>query len=223
MLDRADGLLRVVTIDGPAGAGKSTVARGVAADLGFRHLDTGSMYRAVTWAFLERGLEIAEGPATDQALLDLELVVVRPGVVAVDGRELESELHEARVDGAVSPVAAISSVRRAMAGLQREQAQYGPLVAEGRDMGSVVFPDAAWKIYLDASVEERARRRVRDYERLGMARSLEEIRAGLGERDRIDSTRADSPLVCPPGALHIDSDPLSAAEVIERIVEYVRG
>ncbi|PIE25133.1 MAG: cytidylate kinase [Planctomycetota bacterium] len=138
-------LLDVVAIDGPAGSGKSTVACGLAKELGYRHLDTGSMYRAITFVLLERGLPIEPSPALDQVLAELKVEVLRPGVVGVDGRELAAELRSSEVDAHVSPLAAISSVRRMMAALQRAQADYGPLVAEGRDMGSVVFPDARWK------------------------------------------------------------------------------
>ena len=194
----------VIAIDGPAGAGKSTVARAAAQKLsGFRYLDTGAMYRAVT-AYLLRH----EGDATEAAN-GLEL---NGDAYLVHGEDVTGDLRTPEVTADVSRVSAIPELRRVIQQKQRELG--GCLVAEGRDIGSVVFPRAALKIYLDASLEQRAQRRHREYPDTPSA----EFETTIEKRDHADSSRADSPLVCPDDAVRIDTSKLTIEEVVEQVV-----
>lgn len=224
----------VVTIDGPAGAGKSTVARAVAEQLGFAHLDTGAMFRAVTWALLSdpKSAALLEGQELDAQGLDAaarEVLSARSfgldarGAVTVDGRALGEELRTPRVDAAVSRVAALGAVRGPMLQLQRAFAERGPMVCEGRDMGTAVFPDARFKFYLDASVAERARRRLGDFAARGRDASVAEIEVEIAERDRLDAAREIAPLCCAEDATRIDTTGLAIDAVVARIVTRVRG
>ena len=224
----------VVTIDGPAGAGKSTVARAVADLLGFAHLDTGAMFRAVTWTLLEepRAARLLEAGGDDVDALEAAARDVLParrfgldaeGAVTVDGRTPGAELRTPRVDACVSRIAALAAVRTPMLELQRAFAERGPMVCEGRDMGTEVFPDARYKFYLDASVAERARRRLGDYAERGRAAPVEEIEAEIAVRDRRDAERAIAPLRCADDAVRIDTTGLTIDGVVARIVARVRG
>ncbi len=213
----------VVTLDGPAGSGKSSVARLAASRLGWRYLDTGAMYRAVTWYFLREGVDPGDPRQVARALERLDLEVDPEGRVRVGGRVLgEAELRDPKVEEAIKVVADSPQVRRKLRALQRKEAQKGPLVAEGRDMGSVVFPDGAFKFYLDASPQVRARRRWEDFRKQGKEISLEEVRAGLEARDRADRERKDGALVRPPDAVLLDTTNLSLGEVVDRVVERVQ-
>ncbi len=204
----------VVAIDGPAGAGKSTVARQVAGRLeDFRYLDTGAMYRAVTAYLLcfdklktseQEMAEVAEGLVLDGDKLILH------------GEDVTGDIRTARVTAEVSRVSAFPLVRRVVQAKQREER--GRLVAEGRDIGSVVFPDAALKVYLDASLEERARRRHREFGDF----SAEEHASQISRRDELDSTRADSPLMQAEDAVRIDTTDLTIEEVVNRIEALAR-
>lgn len=218
-------LLDVVAIDGPAGAGKSTIAKAVAFRLGWAHLDTGSMYRAVTLWFLDQEVALHDARAIDDALGRIQLRCGGSGRVWLDDAEVTEHLRAARVEALVSEVAAIPSVRRSMRDLQRAQAEHGPLVVEGRDMTSVVFPDARWKFYVDASARERARRRRGDIElQRGTDAdlpSLEDVQRDLEERDRLDSTRADSPLRRVAAATYLDTTGIGIDEAVARIVDLV--
>ncbi|MDA0934710.1 MAG: (d)CMP kinase [Planctomycetota bacterium] len=224
----------VVTIDGPAGAGKSTVARAVADLLGFAHLDTGAMFRAVTWTLLEepRAARLLEAGGDDVDALEAaarDVLAARrfgldaEGAVTVDGRTPGAELRTPRVDACVSRIAALAAVRTPMLELQRAFAERGPMVCEGRDMGTEVFPDARYKFYLDASVAERARRRLGDYAERGRAAPVEEIEAEIAVRDRRDAERAIAPLRCADDAVRIDTTGLTIDGVVARIVARVRG
>ncbi|MFQ5507320.1 MAG: (d)CMP kinase [Planctomycetota bacterium] len=210
----------VVAIDGPSGSGKSSVARSLAARLGWRHLDTGALYRAVTWFVLQRGHKGVESAAE---LEGLALRLADDGGVWIGERDVTGLLRSAEVEASVSAVSAVRPVREAMVELQREIASKGPLVAEGRDMASVVFPDARWKFYIDARLEERARRRLQDHRRQGREVAREEVEAEIRERDRLDTTREDSPLRCVPEAVRIDSSDLTLEEVVERIARVMRA
>jgi len=199
--------MQVVAIDGPVGSGKSTVAKAVAARTGLAHLETGNMYRAVAFAVLGRGIEpTADDPALAEVARRVRLEVGER--LLVDGVDVTDELRTPEVGRAVSVVAADPGVR---AELVRRQRQWvtdrGGAVVEGRDIGSVVFPDATLRVYLTASDEERARRRGGD-----------ETAADVARRDRLDSTRAASPLVVPEGATVIDTTGRSVAEVVDEIV-----
>ena len=215
----------VVAIDGPSGAGKSTVARALARELGFAHLDTGAMFRAVTWFLLERGVDVASGDAgrIERELDGLALELDDAGLVQVEGQQLTTELRTARVDAAVSAVSALPVVRERLRRLQREFAARGPLVCEGRDMGTVVFPNAAFKFYLDASVEERARRRRKDFESTGQSVDLDTVRQGIAARDAKDSGRAVAPLSSAADAVRVDTTGLTVDEVVERLARAVRS
>jgi cytidylate kinase len=213
----------VVAIDGPSGAGKSTVARALARELGFAHLDTGAMFRAVTWFLLERGVDVADAAGVERALDDLDLELDAVGAVHVGGRPLTTELRTARVDAAVSAVSALPIVRDRLRYLQREFAARGPLVCEGRDMGTVVFPDAAFKFYLDASVEERARRRRNDFEAAGRSVDLAVVRDGIAARDAKDSGRSVAPLISAQDAVRVDTTGLTIDAVVGQLARAVRS
>jgi cytidylate kinase len=218
----------VVTLDGPAGSGKSTTAREVARRLGFRHLDSGALYRALTFALLEAKIpESAWSTLTVDELraLGVELLDGGDGFeVRVAGRSLAAELRSRAVIDRVVAFAELSVVRMCLRDLQRKAGERGRLVADGRDMGTVVFPDAEVKVYLVANLEERARRRMRETgandptpEHLAM--EVDAIHA----RDRQDSGRDLSPLKKAEGAVEIDTTDLAFQEQVARIVELVRG
>ncbi len=219
----------VVAIDGPSGAGKSTVARMLAKKLGFAYLDTGAMYRAVTWHFLQEGCAPSEcaaepdrGEARMRAALANARLELRDGRVVLNGRDVTAHLRVREVESQVSAVSALPFVRAAMSNLQRIVASHGPVVAEGRDMGSVVFPRARWKVYLDAAPSERARRRAQDFERQGRIVSENDVLEEILVRDRLDSTRSDAPLRQADGALYVDSTGLLTEVVVERLLAFVR-
>lgn len=220
----------VVAIDGPSGAGKSTVARLLARQLGFAFLDTGAMYRAVTWHFLEEGCAPAEcanepdqGAARMQQVMATTQLLLRDGRLFVGGRDVTAHLRTREVESQVSAVSALSFVRSAMRDLQREVARHGPVVAEGRDMGSVVFPLARWKVYLDAAPSERARRRSQDFGRQGREVSEADVLEEILVRDRLDSTRRDAPLRQAADALYVDSTGLTTEVVVAQLFAFVRG
>jgi cytidylate kinase len=199
----------IVAIDGPAGAGKSTVARAVATALGFTYLDSGAMYRSVALAVHERGGEPAE------VARGLRLEVGER--VRLDGRDVTDAIRAPEVSELASRVAADPSVREAMVAKQRELLHAGDYVAEGRDIGTVVAPDAEVKVFLTASPQERARRRA---DELGV--EVETVLADQTLRDERDRTRAHSPLEPAPGAIELDTTGLTVDQVVERIVELTR-
>lgn len=210
----------MIAIDGPAGAGKSTVARGVASRLGFAYLDTGAMYRALTWLALEREVDPADGGALTQLAEDegISLTPVDEVLrVEIAGRDVTAEIRGPGIAEHVSAVAAHSGVRAAMVTAQREITADGDWVADGRDVGTVVCPDAELKIYLVADVDVRAARRHLDLTAAGSPLGLAEVRAALLERDRIDTTREDSPLHAAEDAIVIDTSEMSIEEVVDDI------
>lgn len=210
----------VVAIDGPAGAGKSTVARAVAAQLGFTYLDTGALYRALTLAALERGVTV-DDPVQVLRLLSNTTLSVAGDHVFVDGLEVSNRIRDPQVTQWVSTVAAHPRVRAAMVELQRSLARSGDVVVEGRDIGSTVFPDAAHKFFLTASLQERARRRALE---LGVGEDdVDRLESAIRRRDEADSKRDASPLARAEDAREIDSTGKSQAEVIAGIVAAVRG
>lgn len=216
----------IVTLDGPAGSGKSTTARAVADRLGFRHLDSGSLYRALTLALVESDVpEDAWGDLDEQTMRALDVSVTPDGaelLVSVGGRRVGAELRSAAVTGRVAHVASLPAARSSLLSLQRAAGAQGRLVADGRDMGSVVFPDADVKIYLVADLSERARRRLED---MGVHDpGTEEIAAQaaqIAERDRRDSERQLSPLRKPEDAHLIDTTRLTFEEQVDLIVRCV--
>lgn len=215
----------IVAIDGPAGVGKSTVTRWVAKALGLMHLDTGAMYRAVTWRVLEAGIDLEDEPAiaelVSQSQIYLATDELGEGTVRVwiDGEEVTRAIRSAKVTASVSPIAAIPAVRRELVKQQQRWGDRGGVVAEGRDVGTHVFPDAELKIFLTASLQERARRRQQDLiDQKQEVVSLEQLERDIQQRDFLDSTRAVSPLRKAADAIEIQTDGLSIAEVTERIV-----
>jgi cytidylate kinase len=211
----------IIAIDGPAGAGKSTVARGVARELGLAFLDTGAMYRAVTLVALRKGVDPARGEDCGRVARELALSFDAAGNVRIDGEAGEPAIRGPEVTALVSTVSAHPAVRRAIVEQQRAIAAAGPgLVAEGRDTTTVVFPEADHKFFLIATPEERARRRALELGTPGRARA---IQAEIERRDALDSSRADSPLVQAPDAVVVDTTGLDAAGVIERLVSVVRA
>ena len=204
--------MRVIAIDGPAGAGKSTVARALAARLGLEYLDTGAMYRAVTLAAMRRGIDTADLERVAQLAEDVSLEVGEHGVF-VDGFDATTEIRSREVTTAVSADAANSGVRAELVRRQRRWAdERGGGVLEGRDIGSVVFPDAELKLYLTASPRVRAERRVAE-----AGGDVDEIEAAIERRDHHDSSRSDSPLVEADGSIMVDTTGLSIDEVLARI------
>ncbi|MCR4514591.1 (d)CMP kinase [Aeromicrobium sp. 50.2.37] len=212
----------VVAVDGPSGSGKSSTARGVATRLSLAYLDTGAMYRAVTWALLQRGTDLGDPDAIARDAADVQIVSgTDPGAptITADGTDVSQAIREDDVTAHVSPVAAVPQVRTLLVELQRRviaSADQG-IVVEGRDIGSTVAPDAAVKVYLVADAEARAARRAA--ERGGA--DQEATAASLAARDRIDSTRATSPLTRADGAVQIDGTHLSLEEVVDAVAALV--
>lgn len=209
---------RIVAIDGPSGSGKSTIGRGVATALGLETLDTGAMYRAVTLAVLRAGLDPADPDAAAGAAR-AAVIAVGDGVTMLDGDDVSAEIRGPAVTGAVSKVSAHPAVRVEMVARQRAWvAEHGGGVVEGRDIGSVVFPDAAVKVFLTASDEERARRRQRDEAQADRTVSMDDVRASMAARDAADSGRAASPLTTADGATIVDTTGRAVTDIIAEIV-----
>jgi cytidylate kinase len=206
----------IVTLDGPGGTGKSTVSRRLADRAGLPHLDTGAFYRAATLVVLEAGVDPSDEESVLTVVSDLPMSQDE-GRMYVDGRDVSAEIRTEPVTAAVSAVSAHAGVREHLVELQRGWvAEHGGGVVEGRDIGSVVFPDAAVKIFLDASPEVRARRRA-----LETGEPYEDVLVDLNRRDRLDSSRAASPLRIPEGAIVVDTSELSLDEVVERLLEVI--
>ena len=210
----------VITIDGPAGAGKSTAAREVARRLGFRLVDTGALYRALAWALTQAGVS-PEDEAGVGALLARTTVELGGGRVLVNGRDVSAEIRTPEIALVTSRLTALRAVRDKMTPLQRSLAAAGGVVLEGRDTGSVVCPDAEVKIYLDADLAERARRRRDELAAGGLPADYEGVRAEVALRDRQDMERELAPLRKPAGAVTVDSTALSPEAVVQRILEAV--
>ena len=211
----------VITIDGPAGAGKSTTAREVARRLGFRLVDTGALYRALAWALMQAGVS----PEDEQgvgALLARTTVELAGGSVLVNGRDITAEIRTPEIALTTSRLTALRAVRDKMTPLQRGIAAAGGVVLEGRDTGSVVCPDAEVKVYLDADLAERARRRHDELAARGLPADYESVKTEVALRDRQDMERELAPLRKPPGAVTVDSTALSPEAVVLRILDAVK-
>jgi cytidylate kinase len=206
----------IVTIDGPAGAGKSTAARELARQIGFSYLDTGAMYRAVTWLVLERGLDPSNELAVAEAARGIE-IEFEPDLVRVNGREVTRAIRSVAVNANISTVSDHPAVRAEMVRRQRAIAATGNHVCEGRDQGSVAFPDADCKIFLTASPEARARRRCLELAEKNEPADYQLILAQQMERDRRDESRPVGRLLKAPGAVELVTDDLSLAEVVEEL------
>jgi cytidylate kinase len=219
----------IIAIDGPAASGKSTIAAAVAQKLDYLYFDTGVMYRAATWAALKRGVAISDEAAVTKLAESLQIDVKPPSVddgrqydVLCDGIDVTWAIRSPEVDANVSPVSAYPGVRSALTAQQRRIGLRGNVVMVGRDIGTVVLPEADLKIYLDASAEERARRRYLEVQVRGdQAQTYEDILDNVKRRDTIDSSRATAPLKAAPDAMIIDSTGLSVEEVIARIEELI--
>jgi len=226
----AMSLPSVIAIDGPAGVGKSTIGQLLAERLGYRYFDTGVLYRAVAVEALRRGVapDDAEGLTALAERLRIEVLPPtmadgRQYTVLVDGRDVTWDLRRPEVDAVVSPISAVPGVRRALMHEQRRIAAQGKIVMVGRDIGTVVLPDADLKLFIEATVEERARRRYKESLARGEPVSYEDVLAAMRERDRLDRTKPISPLVPAEDAVIVDTTGLSIEEVLARVLEIVSG
>jgi cytidylate kinase len=218
----------IIAIDGPAGSGKSTVARSVAAELGFKYLDTGAMYRAVAYRALQSGVDPVDGAALARVVGESPIEFIHvpgdsfPVGVRIAGTDVTAEIRSPEVDDAVSAVARLGVVREAMVAQQRALGGHDDIVVEGRDIGTVVFPDAEVKVFLTASAEERARRRAVQQAESGIDADSAEVHQALMRRDRADSTRELSPLTPAVDAIVLNTTGLSFEQVVERVCEIAR-
>ena len=217
----------IIAIDGPAASGKTSTARAVAERLGFRHLDSGALYRAVTWAALRKGIPVEQWDRLDAAQLDALGVSAEPADTGfrmlLDGRDISEEIRDASVDANVSAMARVPAVREWLLGQLRAAARGADLVADGRDIGTVVFPDADLKVFIVAAPETRARRRLLQ---MGLPLDAETVAAEvkrIEERDRIDSSREVAPLKRAYDAVLLDTTHLSFEEQVDRIIVLARG
>ena len=215
--------IEAVAIDGPGASGKTTVGARVAGRLGFRFLDTGLTYRAATWAALRRGVDMEDDEALMVLTRLLDIRITGDSRVLVDGVDATDDLNTSEVDGSVSRVSAVRGVRVALVPIQRRAAEDGPIVMVGRDICTVVLPDARTKVFLDASPEVRSARRRADIVRAGGSVELEQVSDELRRRDTYDSGRKESPLMVAKDAVVIDTSEMDVDEVVERIVRLVKG
>ncbi|MEZ5095413.1 MAG: (d)CMP kinase [Nocardioides sp.] len=212
----------VVAVDGPSGSGKSSTSRGVAARLGLRYLDTGAMYRALTWWMLRAGVDVHDADAVAAHVAEPVLASGTDPLaptIHVDGLDVTQAIREDEVNAAVSAVSAVPAARARLLALQREIIGAGGIVVEGRDIGSVVAPEAPVKVYLTADAEARAARRAAEEGGTDIATTQE----SMLRRDRVDSSRAASPLVRADGAVHLDTTPYTLDEVIDLVVALARA
>lgn len=213
---------KVIAIDGPAGSGKSSTARLLARKLGFTYLDTGAMYRSVTLAAIQEGVDLHNEGGVCGIASKVKIEIIPGGnedKLLLDGQDVTWKIREPKVDAGVSLVSSYKGVREEMVKIQREFARERDVVAEGRDIGTVVFPKADLKIYLVASLETRAIRRCRQLEGAGIATSFEEQTASLSSRDLFDSGRDHSPLRKADGAIELDTTDMSLNEQVEKVYE----
>jgi cytidylate kinase len=211
----------VIAIDGPSGAGKGTISRTISGRLGYRHVDTGAMYRVVGWKALHDGIALDDEPAVER-LAERAAIVVEGGVVSIDGHDVTRAIRTPDIDKAAAAVARLPRVRAVLVARQRALGEHGGVVMEGRDIGTVVFPDADLKIYLDATAEERARRRANDSAHSGSQIGQAAVAEAIAARDRSDTTRTTSPLMLAPDAIRIDTTGMPIASVVERALALVR-
>lgn len=211
----------IVAIDGPAGAGKGSVTKQVGEKLGLINIDTGAMFRCVTLNLLQEGIKVEEEHKIKEVLNKINIDMKESGEVFLNEKDVSKQIREDEVNSMVSPVSVIPMVRERLLELQREMAQGKNVIMEGRDIGTVVFPHANVKIYLDASAEERARRRVKQNQENGIASSYEEVLKGIIDRDKRDSSREIAPLKQAEDAIYIDSTNMSVEEVVEEIIRII--
>ena len=212
----------IVAIDGPSGAGKGTVARAVAQALGYRHIDSGAMYRAVGWKAIQDGVSFDD----EAALVNLaegSEIEISPTAVTIDGAEVTRAIRTPEIDRAAAAVARIERVRAVLVARQRQLGVDGAIVMEGRDIGTVVFPHAEVKLYLDASPEERARRRANDAAHSGGSTAIAEVALALTKRDELDRTRAVSPLHLAADAVFVDTTGKTIDAVVDEVMTVIHG
>ena len=212
----------VITIDGPAGAGKSSVAKAVARELGISYLDTGAIYRAIALILAESEIAPDNEEFLREALKEIR-VELRGGKVLVNDFDVSGEIRTPEVDELASVYSAVPAVREALLGLQQEQEKHGSIIAEGRDVGSVVFPNAQAKFFLTASPEARARRRYLERVAKGKPADYDEILAAIIERDKNDSSRKTAPLTIPEGAIYLDTSDMTEDEAVTFILQHVKA
>ena len=217
----------IIAIDGPAGAGKSTVARLVAKSLNFLYIDTGAMYRALTLKALEQGVDIKDPRKVTELASHTEISLFNdpqaPLKVLLDGRDVTLDIRQPRITQFVSEVAQIKEVRQIMVELQRKLGSQGNAVLDGRDIGTVVFPNAKKKFYIDADFRERVKRRHKESNGLGQGLAVEDVAADLANRDRIDSGRAVAPLRQAADAIYVDTTKLNIEEVVNKVLGLING
>ena len=212
----------IIAIDGPSGAGKGTVARTLSEHLAYRHVDTGAMYRAVAWKATRDALPLDD----EAAVADLSrraTIVVEGGVVSIDGHDVTAAIRTPEMDKAAAAVARLPRVRETLVSRQRQLGEGGGVVMEGRDIGTVVFPNADVKVYLDASTEERARRRANDAAHTGGKAGQAAVAESIAARDQSDKTRTASPLTLASDAEYIDTTGMPIAAVVERVLTLVQS
>ena len=211
----------VITIDGPAGAGKSSVAKRLASELGIKYLDTGAIYRAIALILARSEIKPDNENFLREALSEIK-IELRDSSVLVNGFDVSSEIRTPEVDNLASVYSALPVVREALLTLQQEQKNYGSVIAEGRDVGSVVFPDAKVKFFLTASPESRAKRRYLERFNKGKEADYDEILKAIIQRDEQDSKRSSSPLKIPDGAIFVDSSSMNEDETVKFILDKVK-
>ena len=217
----------IIAIDGPAGAGKSTLAKNLARHLKILYLDTGATYRAVALLAVDEKIDL-DDPSQCAELVNrcvIEMQILEDGKMKIllNGEDVSDDIRKKDVSKAASRIAVHSKVRHALVDLQRRIAENKDVVAEGRDIGSVVFPNADLKIYLDAPLDERANRRINDYIEMGDAKPVEEIRKEISERDNRDMTRDDSPLVCVKDAVYINNGKFQPEDTLNAVLQVIES